>query len=82
MKQSIDQEIDQEIDQHPNSMTNIEKPSPTLSHQHHDATKIPVTKIVFLKTHKTGSSTLQNIFYRYGTGFVYHNLDHFPLGRF
>ena len=31
----------------------------------------PKHKIAFAKTHKTGSSTLQNIFFRYG---VYHNL--------
>ena len=28
------------------------------------------SKIVFLKTHKTGSSTIQNILYRYGIGNV------------
>ena len=28
------------------------------------------SKIVFLKTHETGSSTIQNIFYRYGIGNV------------
>ena len=26
----------------------------------------PRTKIIYLKTHKTGSTTLQNIFYRFG----------------
>lgn len=25
-------------------------------------------RIIFIKTHKTGSSTIQNIFYRYATG--------------
>ena len=30
------------------------------------------SKIVFLKTHKTGSSTIQNILYRYGIGAVDH----------
>ena len=32
------------------------------------------SKIVFLKTHKTGSSTIQNIFYRYGIGTVGNDL--------
>jgi len=31
----------------------------------------PVTSIIFVKTHKTASSTLQNIFFRFGTA---HNL--------
>jgi len=70
------------IDQYRNSVNNIEKSPPTLNQHHDDVTKITVNKIVFLKTHKTGSSTLQNIFYRYGTGIVYHNLDHFPLRIF
>lgn len=27
-------------------------------------------RIIFIKTHKTGSSTIQNIFYRYATGIL------------
>ena len=34
------------------------------------------SKIVFLKTHKTGSSTIQNIFYRYGIGNVRNLTSH------
>ena len=34
------------------SVKNIKKLPPTSSHQHHDATKITVTKVVFLKTKK------------------------------
>ena len=37
------------------------------------------SKIVFLKTHKTGSSTIQNIFYRYSLGTVGNDLNNHRL---
>ena len=33
------------------------------------------TQVAFAKTHKTGSSTLQNIFFRWGTSMDVGNID-------
>ena len=46
-----------------NSRTNQTQPAVKLNEEENE-----YERIVFIKTHKTGSSTIQNIFYRYALG--------------
>lgn len=48
-----------------NSRTNQTQPVVTLNEEE---SEYEPKRIVFIKTHKTGSSTIQNIFYRYALG--------------
>ena len=48
-----------------NSRTNQTRPVVKLNEEESD---YEPKRIVFIKTHKTGSSTIQNVFYRYALG--------------
>ena len=60
------------IDQIPTDKVSTDQvPTDQLSSQENNFTvdqKTESERIIFLKTHKTGSSTIQNIFYRYALG--------------
>ncbi|XP_054760629.2 galactosylceramide sulfotransferase-like [Lytechinus pictus] len=47
-------------------MTSADTISPSGQERHDETRCVPRENIMYLKTHKTGSSTLQNIIYRYG----------------